>query len=373
MEGNHTSGPLVSIIINNYNYARFLRDAIESALGQTYPRTEVIVVDDGSTDNSREVIAGYHGRVRAIFKENGGQASAFNAGFAASRGEIVIFLDADDLLLPHAVEEVVSVWRPGLSKVQWRLQLVTGELQPLPATWPMERSMPSGNLQESVLKWGYYPSPPTSGNAFARCLLERILPMPETEWRIAADFYLLLLAAVYGDVYSLDEVLGYYRVHGLNHWHFGDEDRIEKVKHKLEQQFAIDHLKRKLLREIAQRHGLEFLDIPTPSRAKVEMAVALFNSEGLLALPLTPSRLRIALQGIYAAAFYPYMPSLWSRIRLIAWFLLTAISPRNVAKKIAVLGVLPTARPKWLATLLRTAHRLSPLQSPSRGLGRVDK
>src|SRR4051812_16040279 len=95
--------PWASIIINNYNYGHFLRDAIDSALAQTYPCTEVIVVDDGSTDDSREVIAGYGQRVTAVFKENGGQASAFNAGFAASRGEVVVFLDADDTLLPNAM------------------------------------------------------------------------------------------------------------------------------------------------------------------------------------------------------------------------------------------------------------------------------
>src|SRR5215213_900396 len=93
--------PLVSVIIDNYNYGRFLREAIDSALGQTYPRVEVIVVDDGSTDDSRAVIAAYGDRVVPVLKENGGQASAFNAGFAASRGELICFLDADDTFMPE--------------------------------------------------------------------------------------------------------------------------------------------------------------------------------------------------------------------------------------------------------------------------------
>src|ERR1700719_288784 len=87
---------LVSIIIPNYNYARYLRIAIDSALAQTYAPVEVIVVDDGSTDNSREVIESYGDRITPIIKTNGGHGSALNAGYAASRGEIVIFLDADD-------------------------------------------------------------------------------------------------------------------------------------------------------------------------------------------------------------------------------------------------------------------------------------
>src|SRR5215468_5551807 len=101
---------LASIIISSYNYGRFLKEAIDSALNQTYPNTEVIVVDDGSTDNSREIIASYGDQVIPVLKPNGGQASAFNAGFLLSRGEVVCFLDADDALLPTAIERAVSVF-----------------------------------------------------------------------------------------------------------------------------------------------------------------------------------------------------------------------------------------------------------------------
>jgi glycosyltransferase involved in cell wall biosynthesis len=99
----------VSIIINNYNYDRFLPDAINSAINQTYPHTEIIVVDDGSTDNSRDIIAGYGQRIIPIFQPNSKQAAAFNSGFAKSKGDIIIFLDADDYLFPYAVEEIVAV------------------------------------------------------------------------------------------------------------------------------------------------------------------------------------------------------------------------------------------------------------------------
>ena len=114
---------LVSIIIGNYNYEAYVADAIESALGQTYPNVEVIVVDDGSTDDSRAVISNYGDRITSIFKENGGHGSALNQGFTASRGQVVMFLDSDDVLLPRAVERVMAEWKEGDVKLQFRLRL----------------------------------------------------------------------------------------------------------------------------------------------------------------------------------------------------------------------------------------------------------
>ena len=88
-----------SIIINNYNYGQFVGQAIESALEQTHP-AQVIAVDDGSTDDSREIIARFDSRVLPIFKPNGGQGSAMNDGFAMATGDIVLFLDSDDSRTP---------------------------------------------------------------------------------------------------------------------------------------------------------------------------------------------------------------------------------------------------------------------------------
>ena len=87
------SGPLVSVLINNYNYQQYLEQAIDSALAQDYVPIEIIVVDDGSTDDLRSIIGRYGSKIRAVFKSNGGQASAFNAGVNASRGDILCFLD----------------------------------------------------------------------------------------------------------------------------------------------------------------------------------------------------------------------------------------------------------------------------------------
>src|SRR5437588_12521846 len=113
---------LATIVIDNYNYGRYLRDSIDSALGQTYGNTEVIVVDDGSTDDSRKILATYGSSIKAALQENSGQASAFNAGYALSRGDVVFFLDSDDILLPSAVQNALAFFDdPCVVKVQWQL------------------------------------------------------------------------------------------------------------------------------------------------------------------------------------------------------------------------------------------------------------
>lgn len=101
--------PFVSIIIPNYNHSRFLADAIQSALEQSYPQKEIIIVDDGSTDNCREVVARYGDRVRYIWQENQGLAGARNTGIRASKGELIGLLDADDQWEPEYLEEMVAL------------------------------------------------------------------------------------------------------------------------------------------------------------------------------------------------------------------------------------------------------------------------
>src|SRR5215204_1649122 len=98
------AGPaLVSVVIPCYNQAHFLAEAITSALAQTYPHLDIVVVDDGSTDNTGEVAAGYPG-VRYVRQANQGLAAARNTGLRHSHGSYLVFLDADDRLLPQAVE-----------------------------------------------------------------------------------------------------------------------------------------------------------------------------------------------------------------------------------------------------------------------------
>jgi glycosyltransferase involved in cell wall biosynthesis len=124
--------PGVSIVVNNYNLARYLGAAIDSALAQDHPEVEVIVVDDASTDDSREVIARYEGRVRAALREsNGHQLAALNTAWPLARHPILIFLDSDDALLPHAASAVARAWTPSTARVQFCLASIDAAGRPL--------------------------------------------------------------------------------------------------------------------------------------------------------------------------------------------------------------------------------------------------
>ncbi len=203
--------PFISIIINNYNYDRFLAEAINSALNQTYPYTEVIVVDDGSTDNSRVIIAEYGDRIILIIQPNGKQASAFNSGFARSKGDIIIFLDSDDYLLPQALTEIANIWKPNLAKVHYRLNVVNGNGEFLGYSCPQGSSpLSSGKVWQTLLEKGGYVSTPTSGNALNRQVLSKLFPIPD-EYKLTADDYLSFQVPFYGEVAAIEEPLGVYQ------------------------------------------------------------------------------------------------------------------------------------------------------------------
>ena len=98
---------MVSVIIPCYNHAHFLTEAIESVLAQTYLNCEIIIVDDGSKDNTRHVARGFGSRVRYVWQKNKGLSAARNRGFRESRGEYIQFLDADDILMPQKLQQQV--------------------------------------------------------------------------------------------------------------------------------------------------------------------------------------------------------------------------------------------------------------------------
>ena len=204
----------LTVIIPNYNYAEFVGQAIDSALAIDWPDVQVIVVDDGSTDASRQVIARYGERIETVLQANAGQYMAYNAGYLLARGDVVIFLDSDDLLERSVMQEIAAIWRPGLSKVQFRLRVVDGAARPLGSTFPQFHGVPQ---PDELRRWAAatttYPTPPGSGNAYSRAYLDQILPLDEACGR-PGDSCCVAAAPFLGDVATIDAPLGQYRVHG---------------------------------------------------------------------------------------------------------------------------------------------------------------
>lgn len=224
--------PLATIVIVNYNYERFVGSAIDSALEQSHQPLEVIVVDDGSTDSSRQIISSYGRRIRTVFQENAGQGAAYNAGWREARGEFVLFLDSDDVLAKETIAKVVAAFQRGdAAKVQFYLRQVDGNLESLGYLLPsyeFSRIEP----RQQICSYGYYVSPPASGNAFRKSFLDAIMPIADIElYRRAADGYTTGLAGVAGKVVSIPEVLGSYRVHGDNGGGEGGVKSLAQLHH----------------------------------------------------------------------------------------------------------------------------------------------
>jgi glycosyltransferase involved in cell wall biosynthesis len=229
-----TNRPLVSILINNYNYDRFLSKAIDSALNQEYQNIEVIVVDDGSTDGSRKIIEGYGGRIKSFLKENGGQASAFNAGFAISKGEIICLLDADDKFYPQKIERITEIYtkNPEIGWLFHPLDYISSDGK------EFNEKISYGqndscilSLREQMVKKGKlsFNAPATTGLTFRRSLLSKILPMPEASSVLLSDNYIKFMSFLLSDGFFLNERLAQLVLHGSNLYTLRQDSKAHKL------------------------------------------------------------------------------------------------------------------------------------------------
>lgn len=208
-----------TVVIDNYNYAGFLGDAIAGVIGQTFADWQLLIVDDGSTDNSLEIARRFnHPDCRVIAKSNGGQLSAFNAAVAYIDGEITCFLDADDEYCPAYLERIDRFYRQygDCDVLCCQLEKIGGE------------SGLAVNAAE-VIEFGAHPlvsyylhrsfGVPTSGLSVRTDLLRQLLPQTaiEPEWRIRADDILIWGLDMLGArKYFCPEPLVRYRIHGNN-------------------------------------------------------------------------------------------------------------------------------------------------------------
>ena len=188
-------------LISNYNYAHFVSDAIESALEQTVPFDEIIVVDDGSSDGSVELLRSKfanHRIVQTVAKDNQGQLSCFNEGFTRSTGDVVFFLDADDVYEPNYVEQAMGAYRrdPECDFVFCR-RGDFGQRDRVPPPVAEDH-----DLGYSVILAAYqreWIGASTSCVSMRRHVLDKLLPIPFVEdWRVRADDCLVFGASLAG-------------------------------------------------------------------------------------------------------------------------------------------------------------------------------
>jgi glycosyltransferase involved in cell wall biosynthesis len=328
--------PRVSIVVTNHDYAQFVTDAVDSALAQADAAVEVIVVDDGSTDESLALLAPYRRRVRLVAQPNGGQAAAFNAGWTAASGDAVIFLDADDLLEPDVAERVVRVFDrdPEVVKVQFPLHVIDAAGHRQPITVPRTGvRLANGDVRARLTR---HPDDlvwmPTSGNAFRADVLTRIMPMPTPEYRICADYYLSNLTAAHGKVAVLDRPGGSYRVHGANA-HYAERWSMDAVRANVTRT-SVTH--RHLIEE-CRKLGLPGL--PDDPDAVRSVTAAAFR---LVSLRLDAARHPVACDtrrgltrlGMTAAlGRRDVRPS--KRAGMALWFVAAGVAPRSTVPRLA--------------------------------------
>jgi len=353
--------PGVSIIVVNYNNERFLATAIDSALCQSHPSCEVIVVDDCSTDNSRAVIERYGDRIRIILQEqNGGQTAALNTAWPLARYPILIFLDSDDVLLPHAAATVASRWTAATVKTQSPLITIDKEGRQIGHIAPKyPPNLDTATLRRALLRTGSCLVSPSSGNACSRALLEVItdddgfdVENPREMWM---DLILECNAPFYGEVVTIYEPLACYRIHDSNGFCTSsmniDKPQFEKVyryfTNRLDYFAGRCRVWNIAFDQVAARNrsiwGLE-------SRL---VADKLASSSNPPADPIWRTLVR-AIKACSNAEL-----PLSNRITRVAWFVGVAISPRAVATWLIKLRFMVTERPAWFERVLWTIVNIS--------------
>lgn len=230
------TAPLVTVLIDTYNHGYLLEKSIESVITQDFPadQFEILVIDDGSTDDTAERVRKYGSRVRYLRKANGGQASAFNAAIPEVRGEIVALLDGDDWWESGKLSAVVNAFEqnPEVSAVGHGYHHFYEATKEMKLCVPPERTVLSLATPEAargaMREWAFLQ---TSALTVRKKVLERVVPIPEA-LVFSADFP-IAAAAVAMNVLILAQPLGYYRVHAGN-LYAGDSADIARTRRKCE-------------------------------------------------------------------------------------------------------------------------------------------
>lgn len=216
--------PLVSIIITNYNYANFLEECIESCLAQDYEFCELILVDDLSTDNSKEIYSKYSDRVKIIVQDqNRGQLAAFFAGLSVCNGDFVVFVDADDFLDKDAVSAHMYLHlfkKPPVGFTCFRNRQVS-ESSSIINDFHMDlqnNGKEIAYISPRVIHTPTWSWSTTTAMCFRADLLKLIATDKTEEFRVCADYYIVHFSNLLGGSLLFDRAKANYRRHGKNNF-----------------------------------------------------------------------------------------------------------------------------------------------------------
>lgn len=325
----------VSVLINNYNYSRFLAECIESVLQQAYQPYEIIVVDDGSIDESVEVLKGFSDFVKIILKENGGQGSAYNTGFFASSGDVVLFLDSDDTLAPGLLTELVLAFNDdSVAKVQWRLRLIDDRSKPLGGLFP--ENLHDGDVRQCIRRFGMYGSPPGSGNAFRRAAIASFFPLDVGGWRIAADTVPIVVAPFHGEVVTLQIVGASYRIHDRRN--DSDEFVLNNSPSLPSEAVRLAATSREQVFRLLSNAGLLIDMFPLEMPAQVKLRLISIVAEPSKHPIKGDSLHKVLRDGLISICVWPGF-SFKKRVLYLVWLLVVSVVPNRLAKKIILKGM----------------------------------
>jgi glycosyltransferase involved in cell wall biosynthesis len=285
--------PFVTVVMTAYNYGPFIEEAIESVLSQDYPadRRELVIVDDGSTDDTAERVRKYCSKVRYFHQTNGGQAVALNLGFANARGEIVALLDADDYWLPGKMQRIVEEFQKNPELGMIYHPFLEFDMETKEHRKPHFRAV-SGHFFENNPEFFWYQLPGTSTSYRRKCL-EKVLPIPE-KIRMLADGYVSALLPLYSPVLAIPEYLAAYRFHGNNYFYADDQKMPREIrKGRLDKWQVLIETIRKALAErgfhaeqfpvrpffdrLQLRQETDEFVLQTPGRVRFFQHLALYN------------------------------------------------------------------------------------------------
>lgn len=215
------TSPLITVLIDTYNYGHFIEEAIDSVLAQDFPQEqmEILVVDDGSTDNTADRVRKYGDRIQFFCKPNGGQASTLNFGIARARGEFVALLDGDDYWLPGKLSRVMDEFskNPQVGMVYHDFFFKRDNASPPLPTSGLAGS--SGFLPSYPERLLCYDVPLCAAMALRRNILGRLLPIPQS-LIVQADAHLSACVIFLAPIVYVSEPLTVHRVHSDNAWNW---------------------------------------------------------------------------------------------------------------------------------------------------------